>query len=132
VREAKVCHRELELRLQEEPLSALRDWLDREREALESREEMINQANIDLAQCRETLQERESSLQERMDHMLNQRRVSLEQEFKRKHAKNLEACRADFCSKTDTALERYKQGRETLERQVRDLEADLKRAHEVC
>jgi hypothetical protein len=37
----------------------------------------------------------------------------------------------DFCSKTDTALERYKQGRETLERQVRDLEADLKRAHEV-
>jgi hypothetical protein len=39
---------------------------------------MVNQANIDLAQCRETLQERESSLQERMDHMLNQRRVSLE------------------------------------------------------
>jgi hypothetical protein len=51
-----------------------------------------------------------------MDRMLNQRWVSLEQEFERKRAENLEACRADFRSKTDTALERYKQGRETLER----------------
>jgi hypothetical protein len=46
---------------------------------------MVNQANTDLAQRRETQEQRESSLQERMDHMLNQRRVSLEQEFERKH-----------------------------------------------
>jgi hypothetical protein len=44
----------------------------------------------------------------------------------------LEACRADFRAKTDAALVRYKQGRETLERQVRDLEVELKGAHEVC
>jgi septal ring factor EnvC (AmiA/AmiB activator) len=37
----------------------------------------------------------------------------------------------DFRSKTDAALERYKQGRETLERQVRDLEVELKKVHEV-
>jgi hypothetical protein len=48
-----------------------------------------------------------------MDRMLNQRWVSLEQEFKRRHAENLEACRADFRSKTDATLVRYKQGRET-------------------
>jgi hypothetical protein len=39
--------------------------------------------------------------------------------------------RADFCSKTDAALVSYKQGREALERQVRDLEVELKGAHEV-
>jgi multidrug resistance efflux pump len=66
-----------------------------------------------------------------MDRMLNQRRVSLQQEFERKRAENLEACHADFRSKTDTTSERYKQGREALERQVQDLEADLRRAHEV-
>jgi hypothetical protein len=66
-----------------------------------------------------------------MDHMLNQRQISLEQEFERKRTKNLEACRADFCSKTDAALVRYKQGHEALERQVRDLEADLRGAHVV-
>jgi hypothetical protein len=66
-----------------------------------------------------------------MDRMLNQRWVSMEQEFERRHTENLEACRADFCSKTDAALVRYKQGREALERQVRDLEADLKGAQEV-
>jgi chromosome segregation ATPase len=92
---------------------------------------MVNQANTDRAQRHEMLQQRESSLQEWMDRMLNQRRISLEQEFERKCTENLEACRADFCSKTDTALERYKQGRETLERQVRDLEAEPKKAHEV-
>jgi septal ring factor EnvC (AmiA/AmiB activator) len=37
----------------------------------------------------------------------------------------------DFCAKTDAALVRYKQEREALERQVRDLEADLKGAHEL-
>jgi SMC interacting uncharacterized protein involved in chromosome segregation len=63
--------------------------------------------------------------------MLNHRRASLEQEFERKHAEHLKACRADFCAKTDTPLERYKHGRETLKRQVRDLEADLRRAHLV-
>jgi hypothetical protein len=53
-----------------------------------------------------------------MDRMLNQRRVSMEQEFERRRAENLEACRADFRSKTDAALVRYKQGRKALERQV--------------
>jgi hypothetical protein len=82
-------------------------------------------------QRHEALQLRESSLQERMDRMLNQRRISLEQEFERRCAENLEACHADFRTKTNTALARYKQGRETLERQVRDLEVELKGAHEV-
>jgi hypothetical protein len=50
--------------------------------------------------------------------MLNQRRVSLEQEFERRQAENLEACYVDFYAKTDTALDRYKQGREALKRQV--------------
>jgi hypothetical protein len=50
-----------------------------------------------------------------MDHMLNQRRVSLEQEFERRLAENLEVCHTDFCAKTDAALERYKRGREALE-----------------
>jgi hypothetical protein len=55
-----------------------------------------------------------------MDRMLNQRRVSLEQEFERRRPESLEARRTDFRAKTDTALERYKQGREALERHVRD------------
>jgi hypothetical protein len=63
--------------------------------------------------------------------MLNQWWVSLEQETERKCANSLEAHRADFRAKTDAALERYKQGREALERQVRDLEAELRRAHEA-
>jgi hypothetical protein len=56
MREAEVCHCKQELCLWEEQLSALEDRLNREREALESREEMVNQANTDLAQRRETLQ----------------------------------------------------------------------------
>jgi hypothetical protein len=44
-----------------------------------------------------------------MDHMLNQRRVSLEQETEWKHAEILEVTHADFHAKTDAALERYKQ-----------------------
>jgi hypothetical protein len=123
VREAETRDRERELRLREEQLHALEDRLNREREALESREEMVNQANTDLAQCCEALQLRESFLRERMDRMLNQRRISLEQEFERKCTENLKACRADFRAKTDTTLARYKQGRETLEHQVQDLEA---------
>jgi hypothetical protein len=55
----------------------------------------------------------------------------MEQEFKRRCTETIEACRADFRSKTDAALVRYKQGRKTLERQVWDLEAELKGAHEV-
>jgi hypothetical protein len=131
VREAEARDRERELRLREEQLHALEDRLNKEREALESREEMVNQANSDLAWHQETLNLRESSLQERMDRRLNQRRISLEQEFERRRADNLEACRAVFRSKTDAALVRYKQGREALERQVRDLEVELKGAHEV-
>jgi hypothetical protein len=42
VREAEVPDREQELRLREEQLSALEDRLTREREALESMEEMVN------------------------------------------------------------------------------------------
>jgi hypothetical protein len=79
---------------------------------------MVNRTTTDLAQCQETLQQRESPLQERMDRMLNQRWVSLEQEFKQRRTENLQACCADFCAKTDTALERYKQGQEALEHQV--------------
>jgi hypothetical protein len=48
--------------------------------------------------------------------MLNQRGVSMEQEFKRRHVEITEACRADFRSKTDAARDRFKQGHETLER----------------
>jgi DNA repair exonuclease SbcCD ATPase subunit len=92
---------------------------------------MVNQATTNLAQCQEKIQQSESTLQERMDRMLNQRWVSLEQEFERRRAENLEACHADFRTKTDATLEPYKQGREALERQVRDLEAELRRAHEV-
>jgi hypothetical protein len=55
----------------------------------------------------------------------------MEQEFERRCTETIEACRTDFRSKTDAALVRYKQGREALERQVRDLEAELKGAHEV-
>jgi hypothetical protein len=43
-----------------------------------------------------------------MDHMLNQRRVSMEQEFERRRSEFTEACRADFRSKTDAALLMYK------------------------
>jgi chromosome segregation ATPase len=92
---------------------------------------MVNQANSDLARHQETLNQREAFVQERMDRMLNQRRTSMEQEFEQRRAENLEACRADFRSKTDAAPMRYKQGCEALEHQVRDLEADLKGAHEV-
>jgi hypothetical protein len=63
--------------------------------------------------------------------MLNQRRVSMEQELERRRTEFTEACRADFRAKTNDALVRYKRGRETLERQVRDLETELKGAHEV-
>jgi hypothetical protein len=51
----------------------------------------------------------------------------MEQEFEWRHADYIETCHADFRSKTDTALARYKQARDTLERQV----AELKGAHEV-
>jgi hypothetical protein len=115
-REVEVRRREQDLCLQEEQLSALEDRLNREREALRSREGMVNQATTDLAQRQETLQQCESTLPERMDRMLNQRWVSLEQEFERRRAENLEACRVDFRAKTDAALERYKQGCEMLER----------------
>jgi acetolactate synthase regulatory subunit len=55
----------------------------------------------------------------------------MEQEFERRRVKITEACHTDFRSKTDAALVRYKQGRETLECQVRDLETELRGAHEV-
>jgi hypothetical protein len=55
----------------------------------------------------------------------------MEHEFERRRTETIEACHVDFRSKTDAALVRYMQGREALERQVRDLEAELKGAHEV-
>jgi hypothetical protein len=108
IREAEACDLERKLRLREEQLHALKDWLNREREALKSREEMVNQANSYLARHQETMNLHEASLQERMDRMLNQRRASMEQEFEWRRAENLEACHADFRSKTDAALVRYK------------------------
>jgi septal ring factor EnvC (AmiA/AmiB activator) len=63
--------------------------------------------------------------------MLVQRRVTMEQEFERRRAEYIETCRADFRSKTDTALARYKQTCDTLEWKVRDLEAELKGAHKM-
>jgi chromosome segregation ATPase len=92
---------------------------------------LVNQANTDLARRPEELQQREDSLQEHMDRMLNQQWVAMEQEFERRHTEYIESCHADFRSKTDTALARYKQGHETLEHKVRDLEAKLKEAHKV-
>jgi hypothetical protein len=55
----------------------------------------------------------------------------MEQEFERRRNETTEACRADFRSKTDAALLMYKQKREALERQVRDLETELRGAHDV-
>jgi acetolactate synthase regulatory subunit len=92
---------------------------------------MVSQSTAELTRHQEALSQREASLQGRMDHMLNQRWVSMEQEFERRRAEVTEVCRADFRSKTDAALVRYKQGRETLEHQVRDLETELRGAHEV-
>jgi hypothetical protein len=46
-----VRRRKQELRLQEEQLFALKDQLNREWEAVESREGMVNQTTTDLAQC---------------------------------------------------------------------------------
>jgi hypothetical protein len=92
---------------------------------------MVSQSTAELTRHQEALNQREASLQGRMDHMLNQRRVSMEQEFERRRIETTEACRADFRSKTDAALVRYKQGREILERQVHDLESELRGAHEV-
>jgi hypothetical protein len=63
--------------------------------------------------------------------MLVQRWVTMEQGFERRRVEYIETCRAEFHSKTDTALARYKQTRDTLERKVRDLEAELKETHKV-
>jgi hypothetical protein len=131
VREAEARERERGLRLREEQLQALEDRLNREREALESREAMTSQTTAELARQQEALNQREASLQAKMDHMLNQRRVNMEQEFERKRKETTEACRADFRSKNDAALLMYKQKREALERQVRDLETELRGAREV-
>jgi hypothetical protein len=92
---------------------------------------MVSQSTAELTRHQEALNQCEASLQGRMDHMLNQRWVSIEQEFERRRIETTEACHADFRSKTDAALVRYKPGRETLERQVRDQEAELRGAHEV-
>jgi hypothetical protein len=92
---------------------------------------MATQTTAELSRHQEALNQREDALQAKMDHMLNQRRVALEQETERKRKETTEACRADFRAKNDAALLMYKQKRELLERRVRDLETELKRAHEV-
>jgi hypothetical protein len=92
---------------------------------------VVSRNTAELSRHHEELQQREDSLQERMDRMLVQRWVTMEQEFERRRTEYIETCRADFRSKTDTALARYKQVRDTLERKIRDLEAELKGAHEV-
>jgi acetolactate synthase regulatory subunit len=92
---------------------------------------MVSQSTAELTRHQEALNQREASLEGRMDHMLNQRRVSMEQEFERRHVEIIEACRANFRPKTDAARERFKQGRETLECQVHDLETELRGAHEA-
>jgi hypothetical protein len=131
VREAEAHERERGLHLREEQFQALEDRLNREREALESREAMVGQSTAELSRHQEALNQREASLQAKMDHMLNQRRVSMEQEFERRRKETTEACHADFRSKTNAALLIYKQKHEALERQVRDMEAELKGVHEV-
>jgi chromosome segregation ATPase len=93
---------------------------------------MASRSNDELTRRQEALNQREASLQGKMDHMLNQRQISMEQELERRHIEITEACCADFCSKTDAARDRFKQGCETLECQVHDLEAELRGAHEVC
>jgi flagellar motility protein MotE (MotC chaperone) len=55
-REEEVRRHEQELRLQEEQFSALEDRLNKEREALERRENIASQTTTDLAQRQETLQ----------------------------------------------------------------------------
>jgi hypothetical protein len=127
-REEEARHRDRELRCHEEQLSNLEDCLNREREDLETRENMASQTVTALADRQEELLHQESTLQERMDHMLNQRGVTLEQETKRKRTDILETHHAEFRAKTDAALERFKQKQDALEHQVRDLEAELKRA----
>jgi hypothetical protein len=92
---------------------------------------MVSQSTAELTRHQQVLNQREASLQGRMDHMLNQRWVSMEQEFEQRRIEITEACHVDFRSKTDAALVRYKQGHETLECQVCDLEAELRGAHEV-
>jgi hypothetical protein len=131
IRESEAHERERGLHLREEQLQALEDRLNREREALESREAMVSQSTAELSRHHEALNQREDGLQAKMDHMLNQRRISMEQEFERRRKEAIEACRTDFRSKTDAALLMYKQKREALERRVRDVEAELRGALEV-
>jgi transcriptional accessory protein Tex/SPT6 len=55
VREAEAHEREWGLCLQEEQLHALEDRLNREREALESREAMVSQSIAELTRHQEAL-----------------------------------------------------------------------------
>jgi hypothetical protein len=67
---------------------------------------MVSWNTAELSRHHEMLNQHEASLQGRMDHMLNQRWVSMEQEFERRRTETIEACRMDFRSKTDAALVR--------------------------
>jgi hypothetical protein len=86
----------------------LEDRCNREREALETKESMVGEASGALARRKDYLSQREATLQERMDRMLNQRQISLEQDTEQKWLKNYETIRTEFHAKTDVALERYK------------------------
>jgi hypothetical protein len=91
---------------------------------------MIGETSGVLSRCEDDLSQKEATLQERMDSMLNQRQISLEQETKGKWLDYYETIHAEFRTKTDVALERYKQHSDALERQVWDLEVGLKEAAE--
>jgi hypothetical protein len=73
---------------------------------------MVGQSTAKLSRHQEALNQREAALQAKMDHMLNKRQVSMEQELERRRKETTEACRAKFRSKTDAALLMYKQKRE--------------------
>jgi hypothetical protein len=55
----------------------LEDRLNKEREALKTRENIAGEASGALARCEDELNQREATLQERMDRMMNLMRTSL-------------------------------------------------------
>jgi hypothetical protein len=73
-REESVDIQSANLGICEENLSMLEDWLNREREALETRENMVVEHAEALAQREHVLSQREASLQEMADRMLVQQR----------------------------------------------------------
>jgi hypothetical protein len=75
---------------------------------------MVGETSGVLSRREDDLSQKEATLQERMDSMLNQRQISLEQDTKGKWLNYYEMIRAEFHTKTDVALERYKQHSDAL------------------